>query len=222
MKLLFLRLKTWRAARILCLRALWNWPATRLTPSPPGKCSRMNGCPTELHSPSPQKKPPGFNSGRPVVLLPIAQQKCCARKLRLRRCRRLGRWCTLRRRSARSRCRGLGRVALVEEPNNILRDVHRIRRENNRRSLPGTIQNHGERVVAGVFAQHVNHPAADAVHNLALRFVEIVLSVLRSALKGALKLLALALQPRLFIVAQRGLSGAQSGLDIFHLLLHVR
>src|SRR5271154_7012979 len=146
---------------------------------------------------------------------------CHATELLLWRCRRLWRCCA-RRWGPRSCGRGLGRVALVEQANNILRHVHRIRREDYRRSLPGTIENDGERVVAGVLAQHVNHPAADAVHNLTLRFVEIILCVLRSPLERALELLALALQPRFFIVAQRGLAGAQTRLNILHLLLHVR
>src|SRR5271154_3598878 len=145
---------------------------------------------------------------------------CHATELLLWRCRRLWRCCA-RRWGPRSCRRGLGRVALVEQANNILRDVHRIRSEDHRRSLPGAVENDGERVVAGVFAQHVNHAAADAVHNLALRFVEIILRVLRSPLERALELFTFPLQPRFFIVAQRGLPGAQARLDIFHLLLHV-
>src|SRR5271167_622248 len=132
-----------------------------------------------------KKRPPGFNSGRPFVYSnEPPKNECRATELLLWRCRRLWRCCA-RRWGPRSCGRGLGRVALIEQANNILRDVHRIRCEDYRRSLPGAIENDGERVVAGVFAQHVNHAAADAVHNLALRFVEIILRVLRSPLERA-------------------------------------
>ena len=148
-----------------------------------------------------QKKAPRLKIQEAFGCVGFAQRENNSRRatnLLLRRCRRLRRWCTLRRRGPRRGSRGLGRVALVEQANDVLRHVHRIRRKDYRRSLSGAIQNDGERIVAGILAQHVNHAAADAVHDLALRFVEIVLCVLRTALERALELFALALQTRLF------------------------
>jgi hypothetical protein len=156
--------------------------------------------------------------------LPIAQRNNysrCGVRLLLRRCGWLRRRRTLLCRGLRRGSGSLGRVGLVEQANNVLSHVHRIRREDHWRSLPGAIQNYGECIIASVLAQHVDHAAADAVYDLALRFVEIILRLLRSPLERALQLFALALQPRLFVVAQRGLARAQTRLNIFHLLLHV-
>src|SRR5258708_13563846 len=93
------------------------------------------------------------------------------------------------------RCASLDRIGLIVKADDVLGDVDLRGSEENRRVLPGGIQDNDETVFAGEALEHVDHLAADAFGNIAERGVGVFLVFGVHALKALLEALALRPQP---------------------------
>src|SRR5580704_10157930 len=144
------------------------------------------------------KRPRRLRTGEAFERPPRIEAPGCV-SLRLRGCR------GGRLRRSRLRCRRrsrLHRIILVVEPDNLLRDVDLVRRVDHRSLLRGSIEDNRVTIFLRVLVEHLHHLAADAVDDLLLSIVEIVLRLLLLALITASHLVAFARQPSLFLITQ--------------------
>src|ERR1700730_1145132 len=135
---------------------------------------------------------------------------------------RLRGWCG---RVWRSRfgCRSsrLHRIILVVETDNFLSNIDLVRGIDHRSLLRRSIEDKRVIIFLRILVEYFHHLAADAVYQFLLGIVEIVLRFLLLALIRASHLVAFARQTSFFLVTQRCLSRAQSGLEFFDLLAHI-
>src|SRR5580658_2025909 len=131
-------------------------------------------------------------------------------RLRHRRSRWRSRWFRRSwlggRRSGATR-RILDGVRLVIETNDVLRHIDLIRCVQDRRILAGGVQNHAEAVLSRIAVQNVYHFASDAFQYFLLRGARVFLKVVAPAIEPLREPLALASQPRFFLLAQLSLTG---------------
>src|SRR6202521_4921340 len=144
---------------------------------------------------------------------------------RLRR-RRLGRGWRLRRRLRCSRFRlcsgaGLDWVSLVVKTDYVLRHIDLVGGIKNRRVLRGRIQNNDVAALARVAVQHVDHFAADAVNDVALRRVHVFLILILLALQLPRQKFTLLLQTRGLIWAELPFAGSKALPNVVDLLVEV-
>ena len=102
-----------------------------------------------------------------------------------------------------SRCsRSLHRITLIVETNDILGDINLVRGENHRSLLRGVIQDDRVSIVLRIFIQDVHELPPDAVHDVLLGIVRVILKFLLLPLKRAGQLIAFAREPGLLLIAQ--------------------